>query len=316
MSNVKLREVDKIEVTVIVDNYTDLFLLQSDRVMKRPSIAKKAESAPVAEHGLSLLIRVEAQGETQTILSDTGLTEMALMHNLKIMHVDPDTIDTIFLSHGHVDHFGGLIGLLRASSRTQEIIAHPAAFLPRRINIPNDDPVVMPILDKKILERADSVVRETPDATTFCSGTALALGEVERVTDFESGFGWAEVKEEEGWVKDPFRDDQGIVFNVKGKGLVVIGGCSHAGIINTVKYAQKAAGISDVYAVMGGFHLTGPMFEPIIQPTIDAMKELDPAFVMPMHCTGWKAINRFAQEMPDQFFLTSVGTSYVFQPSS
>lgn len=310
MNDYKLKEVDKVEVSVVVDNYTDLFLQDSGHVIKRPVIDKHAKLAPVAEHGLSLLITIESQGLIRTILADAGLSEMTLMHNLKVMNINPNTIDMVFLSHGHVDHFGGLTGLLRATDQTLWIVAHPDVFLPRRINVPDDDPVVMPVLDKKALEMEGAVVLEVSCATPLCSGMALSLGEVERLTDFEAGFGWAEVKKQNEWVKDPFRDDQGIVFNVKGKGLVVIGGCSHAGIVNTVHYAKKVTGISDVYAVMGGFHLTGPMFESIIQPTIDAMKEIDPKYVMPMHCTGWAAINRFSQAFPGQFFLTSVGTTY------
>ena len=141
----------------------------------------------------------------------------------------------------------------------------------------------------------------------------LVTGEVERVTDFEKGFPWAEAKIDGGWVLDPFHDDQGVAVKVKGKGLIVIGGCSHAGIINTVKQAQRMARTEAVYAVLGGFHLTGPVFDPIIGPTIEEMKKISPEYVVPMHCTGWKAINQFAREMPRQFLLNSVGTTYVFQ---
>ena len=312
LSAFHLREVEKIEVTVVVDNYTDLFLLHSDRVIKRLPMAKRPDLAPVAEHGLSLFISVEVQGEKQILLADAGLTPMALKHNLKIMTVDRAAIETIFISHGHIDHYGGFSELLQDTEQTMEIIVHPDAFLPRRLNIPDDDPMIMPTFSRETLENAGAVVKEAYRSTTCCSGMALALGEVERVTDFESGFGWAEIKTADGWVKDPFRDDQGIVFHLREKGLVVIGGCSHAGIINTVKHAQKVTGISEVYTVMGGFHLTGPMFESIIQPTIDAMQKLNPAYIVPMHCTGWEAINRIAQEMPDQFILNCVGTRYVF----
>ena len=116
-------------------------------------------------------------------------------------------------------------------------------------------------------------------------------------------------------MKDPFFDDRGIAVNVKNKGLVVIGGCSHAGIVNTVKHAQKVTRTEQVHAILGGFHLTGAIFEPIIGPTIDEIKKIKPDFVVPMHCTGWKAINQFAQAMPEQFLLNSVGTTYIFQGS-
>ena len=138
-----------------------------------------------------------------------------------------------------------------------------------------------------------------------------AAGDVH--TDFEQGFPWAEANIDDGWVTDPFRDDQGLVMNLRGKGLIVLGGCSHAGIINTVEHARAVTGVDRVEAVLGGFHLTGPLFEPVIGPTIDEMKRIAPRYVVPMHCTGWKAIVRFAAEMPDRFLLNTVGTTYVFQ---
>lgn len=111
---------------------------------------------------------------------------------------------------------------------------------------------------------------------------------------------------------DPFRSDQGLVIKLKGKGPVVISGCAHAGIINTVEYAKKITGTDRVHAVMGGFHLRGQVFDPIIQPTIDEMKRIDPDYVVSMHCTGWKAINQFAEEMPEKFLLNTVGITHFF----
>jgi 7,8-dihydropterin-6-yl-methyl-4-(beta-D-ribofuranosyl)aminobenzene 5'-phosphate synthase len=114
------------------------------------------------------------------------------------------------------------------------------------------------------------------------------------------------------WIPYPFYDDQGLAVNIQGCGLVVLGGCSHAGIINTVKYLKKISRIDKVHAVLGGFHLSGEN-EKIIDPTIKEMKAIAPAYVVPMHCTRWKAINRFTVEMPESFILNSVGTTYVFQ---
>jgi 7,8-dihydropterin-6-yl-methyl-4-(beta-D-ribofuranosyl)aminobenzene 5'-phosphate synthase len=157
------------------------------------------------------------------------------------------------------------------------------------------------------------VLHQTKGASTLASDLVLVTGEVERVTDFERGFPWAEAKMDGDWVVDPFHDDQGVAVKVKDRGLVVIGGCSHAGIINTVRHIQKVAGTDKVHAVLGGFHLSGPIFEPIVGQTIQEMKKIGPALVVPMHCTGWKAINQFAREMPEQFVLNSVGTTYVFE---
>lgn len=173
----------------------------------------------------------------------------------------------------------------------------------------------LPRLDEMALKETGVALHKAREASLLASGHVLIAGDVERVTDFEKGFLWAEAKIDGAWVVDPFHDDQGIAVNVKGKGLVVIGGCSHAGIINTVKYAQKATRIKKVHAILGGFHLTGPLFESIIEPTIEEMKKIDPDLIVPMHCTGWKAINQFAMKMPEQFRLNSVGTTYVFKNS-
>jgi 7,8-dihydropterin-6-yl-methyl-4-(beta-D-ribofuranosyl)aminobenzene 5'-phosphate synthase len=108
-------------------------------------------------------------------------------------------------------------------------------------------------------------------------------------------------------------DDQAIAVNVKGKGLVVVSGCAHAGIINTVLYAEKITGIDKLYGVLGGFHLSGPIFEPIIEETINEFKEMEPKLMTPMHCTGWNAIKRFSEEFPSSFALNSVGTKVTFE---
>lgn len=312
MSESNLREADKLEVTILVDNYSDLLLLQSTEVIKRPMIPPP--QAPLAEHGLSCLLRVYADSEEHVVLVDAGIAATCLFHNADLLKVDLSQVESVVLSHGHFDHFGGLPGVLNRTPEGTGLVLHPDAFLQRRLNVPTiPRPVEMPALDEEALTEAGAVLHRARKASTLASDLVLVTGEVERGTDFERGFPWAEAKIDGDWVVDPFHDDQGVAVKVKGKGLVVIGGCSHAGIINTVKHAQKAAQVDTVRAVLGGFHLTGPIFEPIIEPTIEAMKKIGPDYVVPMHCTGWKAINRFAKEMPGQFLLNSVGTTYVFQ---
>jgi 7,8-dihydropterin-6-yl-methyl-4-(beta-D-ribofuranosyl)aminobenzene 5'-phosphate synthase len=312
MSKLNLREADKLEVTILVDNYTDVLLLQSTEVVKRPRIPPP--KAPLAEHGLSCLLKVYAGSEEHVVLMDAGIAATCFFHNADLLKVDLSQVESVVLSHGHFDHFGGLPGLLNRAHEGTSLVLHPDAFLQRRLNTPViGRPVEMPALDEEALKEAGAVLHKVKEASTLASDLVLVTGEVERATDFEKGFPWAEAKIDGDWVVDPFRDDQGVAVKVKGKGLVVIGGCSHAGIINTVKHAQKVARTDAVHAVLGGFHLTGPVFEPIIEPTIEEMKKIGPDFVVPMHCTGWKAINQFAKEMPERFLLNSVGTTYVFQ---
>jgi len=223
-------------------------------------------------------------------------------------------VEAVVLSHGHPDHFGALPDFLNKAAKGIPVVLHPDAFLQRGLNNPiTGRRVDFPRLDEVDLMEKGAVLNKIKGASTLLSDLVLISGEVRRVTDFEKGFPWAEAKINGEWIVDPFHDDQGVAVKVKGKGLVVIGACSHAGIVNTVKHCQAAAQTSKVQAVLGGFHLTGPIFEPIIGPTIEEMKKIGPDFVMPMHCTGWQAINQFAREMPEQFILTTVGTTYVFQ---
>lgn len=312
MSGLNLQEVDKLEVTVLIDNYTDALLLQDTDIVKRPRILPP--NVLLAEHGLSCLLKVHKGVEKHVVLLDAGVSATCFFHNVRALNVDLSQIEAVILSHGHFDHFGALVAFLNKSAKGMPIVLHPDAFLQRCLNIPTTGRRVdFPRLDEVTLKEEGAVLHKVKEASTFASGLILISGEVPRVTDFEKGFPWAEAKIEGRWVVDPFHDDQGIAVKVKGKGLVIIGGCSHAGIINITKYIQAAAQTSKVCAVMGGFHLTGPIFEPIIGPTIEEMKKIGPDFVMPTHCTGWQAINQFAREMPRQFVLTTVGTTYVFQ---
>jgi len=311
MTELNLREADSIEATVIIDNYTDLLLLQSTSVMKRAALP--ISITPLAEHGLSIIINVKAGTEEHIFLMDTGVTPTCLFHNFDVFCINMKKIEGIILSHGHFDHFGGLIAFLGKASKGIDLVLHPEAFLERRLNLPGlEAKAKMPDLDEEALKKTGVILHKTKKASTWFSDLVLSFGEVERVTDFEKGFPWAEAKINGRWVADPFNDDQGIAINVKGKGLVIIGGCSHAGIINTIKHAQKISRINKVHAVLGGFHLSGPIFEPIIGPTIEEMKIINPDYIAPMHCTGWNAMKQFADKMPDKFLLNCVGTTYTF----
>lgn len=312
MGDLDLREAERLEVTILVDNYTDLLLSQGTEVDRRPRVSPP--QAPLAEHGLSCLIKVYAGVETHTVLMDAGISATCLFHNAGILKVDLSHLEAVVLSHGHFDHFGGLVNLLSRAGNGIPLVLHPKAFLQRRINLPGDGRTAeMPVLEEKALKEAGAVLHKIKGASMLASGLVMVTGEVARITDFEKGFPWAEAKIDGNWMADPIRDDQAVVVKVRNKGLVVIGGCSHAGIINTIKHSQNISQTAAVHAVLGGFHLGGPVFESIIGPTIEEMKKIGPRHVVPMHCTGWKAINQFAREMPGQFILNSVGTTYIFE---
>ncbi|AKB36811.1 7,8 dihydropteroate synthase (methanopterin) [Methanosarcina siciliae C2J] len=165
----------------------------------------------------------------------------------------------------------------REQDKEVPLVLHPDAFLERRFNIPViGHPLILPELDEGELKEARVDIVESEKAFPIANGLIHTTGEIERKIPFEKGFPWAEAKVNGNWITYPFRDDQGLVIKLKGKGLVVISGCAHAGIINTVEYAKEIAGTDKVHAVLGGFHLTGRLFDPIIQPTIDEMKRIDP----------------------------------------
>jgi 7,8-dihydropterin-6-yl-methyl-4-(beta-D-ribofuranosyl)aminobenzene 5'-phosphate synthase len=319
MNKIKLREATQVEITALVDNYSDFFLADSERV-KRLRVVPP--SGPLAEPGLSFLIKVYAGSEEHSVLFDGGLSATCLLHNLQMLassravlmgEIGPDItkIESVVLSHGHFDHFGGLPGFLGDAPKPLSVILHPEAFVPRRFQMGPQQFFDMPGLTEEDLTASGTIVKKFQKSSTLASDLILVSGQVERQTDFEQGMPGMEAKMGDQWVPDPFHDDQGLAVNLKDKGLVIIGGCSHAGIINTARYLQKTADVEKIHAVLGGFHLTGDN-EKIIDPTVEKMKALNPDYIVPMHCTGWKAIHRFAQEMPEKFILNSVGSTYIF----
>jgi 7,8-dihydropterin-6-yl-methyl-4-(beta-D-ribofuranosyl)aminobenzene 5'-phosphate synthase len=192
-------------------------------------------------------------------------------------------------------------------------VLHPTAFRPARcVKIAENFNVFLPSLKRENVEAASLNVIETVEPWPLFNDSLLFLGEIPRRTEFERGFPKMHYEESGKEFWDPIEDDSAIVAHVKGKGLVILSGCAHAGIVNTVQYAREVTGEEKLYVVMGGFHLTGADFEPIIDPTAKALNELNPQYVVPTHCTGRKAVLHIENEMPDQFLLNMSGTKMVF----
>ncbi len=311
---IPLEEADRIEILTVIDNYTDV-LLSSTKVVIRPALAKKGKipiDALLAEHGLSLLVKVYHGEESHSILFDTGYTNCAVPHNLGILGVDLNEIEAIVISHGHMDHTGSLYEILADMSMSVPVVVHPDAFLsPRYFGLDDGRRLLLPhtLVREELKERKVELI-ESRTPTLLADDLVMVTGQVERITPFEKGLPNARMERNGKVEKDLILDDQALVVNLKGKGLVIIGGCSHAGIINTIFYAEKMTGVRKVHAVLGGFHLSGPIFEPIIEATIKEFKKMAPKVLVPMHCTGWKATRRFADEFPAAFVLNSVGSEF------
>lgn len=308
---VELRQAEKVEIVTLMDNYTDCLIPSSNTVKRNPP-HKNGKVAPplVAEHGLSLLIRVFEHGEFRTILLDAGWSATGVAYNISQLEIPVDRIETVVLSHGHMDHWGSLRNILRLMSEPIPVLAHPDVFLTNRfLVLPDGKKVLFPDLDEEALGEEGINVIKNSQPHSLASNLIVATGEIERTAGFEKGLPNAYVDRSGTVEPDRLLDDQGLIVLLKDKGLVIITGCAHSGIINTVRYAKKITGVESVYAVIGGFHLSGQAFEPVIPRTIDELEAINPAIISPMHCTGWKATTKMAEVFPRQFVLSSVGAT-------
>jgi 7,8-dihydropterin-6-yl-methyl-4-(beta-D-ribofuranosyl)aminobenzene 5'-phosphate synthase len=308
----KLRQVDGVEIVTVMDNYTDVFLPGNDEVKRWPLWTDGQISQPLlAEHGLCFLLTIHEGDKKRMILVDSGFTAMGCIYNLDVMKRSLEQVEAFVLSHGHFDHIGSILkfyekGYLRNGT---PLFLHAAAFAERGITTPKGESISMPQLSKeRLLEQGAEIVIEN-GPSLIGDGSCLLTGEVPRLS-FEIGFpiGWR--KEDTGVIRDDIPDDQSLVFHVKNKGLVVVLGCGHSGVINTLNYAMELTGCSEIYLVIGGFHLTGKIFEKFADQTIDALIGMKPKMVVPAHCTGFNSTRRIAERMPESFVMNSVGTTY------
>lgn len=323
-----LEPVDELRVLSVCDNSIDI-LLPDQRVARRMPLdgaggpqrfidaqtieGGRTADAPLAEHGFAALVTATRGGQSRRLLFDTGLSPTGCVDNLRRLGHDPADIESIVCSHGHFDHATGLSGLVTAlGGKNMPVLIHPEFWNRRRLAIPGRDPFELPTTSRRALEGAGFDIVEGRQPSFVLGGSLLITGEVDRTTDFERGFAIHEAFRGGRWEPDPLiLDDQALIAHVAGKGLVVLTGCGHAGIINIVRYAKRLTGIDNVYAVIGGFHLNGPLFEPVIGPTCDAFAELRPEVLVPAHCTGWRAVHSIAARFPAAFIQNSVGTTYV-----
>ena len=326
MSRVEIEPVDRVEITILMDNVTDPLLVDQDAVARinwpkalmgalpiapaRVSPDGGVPDALIAEPGFSALVRIEKAGRQRTLLFDTGVSPGGMVENMRRLGIAPGDVEVIVLSHGHWDHVTGMEGLVRALGRTHlPVMIHPEFWNRRRVRFPGLEPAELPSSSRSALDEMGFAIVEERQPSFLLDGAVLITGEVDRTTAFETGFQGHEALRDGEWRADPLiLDDQALVVRLGDRGLVILSGCGHAGIVNTVRYARRLTGNDEVAAIVGGFHLSGPMFERIIEPTVDALAELSPSLLVPAHCTGWRAVHRLATRFPDAFVMSTVGT--------
>jgi 7,8-dihydropterin-6-yl-methyl-4-(beta-D-ribofuranosyl)aminobenzene 5'-phosphate synthase len=318
---VQLKEVDGAEIISLMDNSVDfLSTIEREEVQQVRKWVKESKGddwikehflLPVAEHGFSMLIRLLYNGTAHSLLFDTGGSSEGMITNANRMGLNLSEIESVVLSHGHYDHFSGLLTVLRVVNKQDlPIIVHEDMFKTRGVADTNGTIRKHPDFPTDYQVKPARYIRTKRPYLT-ADKTALVTGEIPRETDFEKGFPQHRVLANGQWQPDPWIwDDRAIVINVKQKGLVVISDCAHAGIINRTHYAQQITGTDSVFAIMGGFHLAGKECEPRISQTVEKLKLINPNLLVPSHCTGWKGVCAIAEAMPHAFVWNSVGNLY------
>jgi 7,8-dihydropterin-6-yl-methyl-4-(beta-D-ribofuranosyl)aminobenzene 5'-phosphate synthase len=334
---------DRLVVTNLVDNIYDIFakggkignLTITRNTLPHPH---GSEVSLLSEHGLAFHLESFRGTEKKQILLDFALTPGTLTNNFKGLKIDPATADALIISHGHDDHYGGLPDLAKAlQGKAKPGLTLYAGgrdtFCHRWVVQPDGNKLDYGELERDELEARGLKVVIVEEPTVVASH-AFTSGHIARITDFEisppaarleagapgsacdatfhfpPGTVKMEAKPGE-LVKDIFWGEHATAYNVKDRGLVVISSCGHAGIINSVRQIQKSTGIEKVHAVVGGWHLA-PYPDELIAKTVEAMKEINPDYLIPMHCTGLRTIMAIQREMPEKLIMPSTGTRVVF----
>jgi len=329
-------EVDRLSVRIV----TDIMVrrnVPSEKVegltVERAGPNELPDAAPrttlVGEWGLSMHAESHRGNEVRNILVDFGYNPVTLLNNIGILKIAPEKLDALVLSHGHYDHFGGLVGFLSANkgklkSNLPFFVGGEDCFCTRIYSNGGQ----YGALDRQAITDANLLLMMA-DGPAIVADHAFTTGKIAQ-SGFEKplrnttekigivdGFGCfpdkvTPAKNTGAFVPDDFEHEIGTNFILKGKGLVVVTSCSHRGIINTIRQAQTASGVQKVHAVIGGFHLVPPLNDDYFRQVIAALKEINPDYLMPAHCVGEPFYDMVRREMPGKVFQSNVGTRYTF----
>lgn len=315
--------VQRVVVTTVVENYVDMLLADEPKVT-RSGLAHhfdpKKEN-PIGENGVALHVRLEWDRYSYNLLFDTAMSGMVMLHNARALGLNLGELDHIIISHGHPDHYGGLLDLLASRQAPVPISLGEAAFLPRYLRLASGQ--VAPYYNLGFTREAIESVggRVVAHEGVLEVGPAtLATGAIPRKVPFEMPSNSittpnALIQVVDGHMApDSVPDDQAMVVNVGEDGILVFVGCSHAGIINTLHRAVEVSGRSRIMGVFGGFHLGFPGTpESKTDKTIEALKEMEVELLCPMHCTGMAAMMKIGSAFPDGFVLNCAGTQVLVE---
>lgn len=324
--------VDSLAVRVVVDSFYERFLPPAEHadctIEHLRRIPGRQMTTFACEWGLSLHLESRNDGDQAEYLLDFGYTPEIVGRNFDLLDIRPERLNGLILSHGHRDHYGGMAGFVtQYRSRMRDdvslYVGGEDVFLEKWVTEGGaPEPVSWGKLDRTLLtaQKVMPVCCHEPHALEG----AFTSGYIER-TSFETVSGGTLIEDEEEHVEDHFTDaerrgrlvkdlhpgEHATCYIVKGRGLVVISSCGHAGIVNTVKTAMAVSNTPKLHAVIGGFHL-GPAPLDYVEHTIDELEAMNPDVVLPMHCTGANFIERMRQRMPEKLVTSNVGSRFTF----